>query len=245
MPKAISIPPEPEFDTGLVVPAPGDGASSAVIEAALQQLLNNDGFLNQLAGAVANNLASHIAATNPHQATPNPTGDRLVLRDAEGRAAFGAPNAANHAARLADVAAAINGLPAVLRDPSAWAGLAGALLQVNEEENGLEAAHISQTQLNTLLQKLIAVRVSSAGTDVSNIPGRLELTAARPSTGVYTLTAPAGHSVRSLVVSPIGGTTALAHNISGLGDTVVTISWRGASSGTLVNTAFSAVGEFA
>lgn len=242
MPKAISIPPDPEFDSGLVVPAPGDGASSAVIEAALQQLLNNDGFLNQLAGAVANNLASHIAATNPHQATASATGDRLVLRDAEGRAAFGAPNAANHAARLADVAAAINGLPSVLRDPSAWVGLAGALLQVNEDEDGLEAAHISQTQLNTLLRLLFSCRTTSSASAISNIPGRVPLSVTRPSTGVYQFTNAENRVFNTVVAANRENIPGRTYQVDGLNGTTLTVRWFN-SDGNPANTEFAIIGQ--
>jgi hypothetical protein len=44
--------------------------------------------------AVQTNLTNHAALTNPHSATASPTADRLVLRDAAGRAQVVAPSVA-------------------------------------------------------------------------------------------------------------------------------------------------------
>lgn len=70
----------------------------------------NKGYVDTVAaatagevGTLADNFDGHVADTDPHSATPEATPNRIILRDASGRAQVAAPSAEDDIARKADV----------------------------------------------------------------------------------------------------------------------------------------------
>lgn len=95
------------------------------------------------------------------------------------------------------------------------------------------ANNMSVSQLNTLLQSDISLRINAAGV-IAQVSGRLQITAVKPpgTTGQYQLTAPAGwvwHSAiggggssahRSVSVENSGSQTITVHVFSGAGNPI-------------------------
>jgi hypothetical protein len=82
-----------------------DGRAQAISGSATLDIVN----VGQL-GVVAASLSAHAAATDAHSATSAATASRIVLRDANGRAAFATPSATGDAATKGYVDTAISGL---------------------------------------------------------------------------------------------------------------------------------------
>ena len=82
-----------------------DGRSQVISGSATLDIVN----VGQL-GIVTANLSAHAAATDAHSATSAATASRIVLRDANGRAAFATPSATGDAATKGYVDTAISGL---------------------------------------------------------------------------------------------------------------------------------------
>ena len=76
----------------------GNGRASIVTPQATAEIANK-GYVD----AVADNFDDHVADTDPHSATPEATPNRIILRDASGRAQVAAPSAEDDIARKADV----------------------------------------------------------------------------------------------------------------------------------------------
>lgn len=99
--------------------------------------------------------------------------------------------------------------------------------------------------MNELLKNSFAARVSANAGTIANVAGRTALTVGRPTTGGttgrYRITA-GGLAFFAASASPIGGSVLRSVSISGLNSAEMIIEWRN-SSGTLVDTDFSVVGE--
>ena len=74
---------------GKIVIRDAAGRSKVVAPSAADDIARKD-----TVDAVQTNLATHAALTNPHSATAAPTANRIILRDAAGRAQVVAPSAA-------------------------------------------------------------------------------------------------------------------------------------------------------
>lgn len=65
---------------------------------------------------VGDSVAAHANATNVHGATTTANGNRLMMRDANGRVSIGSPSQPDHAARLDNITAALNELYTHIND---------------------------------------------------------------------------------------------------------------------------------
>lgn len=92
----------------------------------------------QLATAIGDIVSDHATLTNPHSATSTATADRLILRDASGRAKVSAPSASDDIARKAEVDAATSSVTthAALTNPHSATSAATANRMVLRDANG-------------------------------------------------------------------------------------------------------------
>jgi HAMP domain-containing protein len=107
----------PEATPNALILRDGNGRASIVTPEATAEIANKGyvdsvtagevGTLADEVGTLADNFDDHVADTDPHSATPEATPNRIILRDASGRAQVAAPSAEDDIARKAEVDAVI------------------------------------------------------------------------------------------------------------------------------------------
>lgn len=110
--------------------------------------------------------ASHIANTAPHQATASATPDRLMLRDALGRAQVAAPNGPSDIARKAEVDVVGNQV-VPLGGVIFWSGTAGA---IPASFRACDGSALSRADFAALFQVVGTVFGPGNGSTTFNLP---------------------------------------------------------------------------